>query len=91
MTTQEELTSGHWLTLSLDSCQLFVMTFELLRQETDHLVTTHTPTQVTTEAVDGGKLTNFMQLLGMTCELPRQETDNSVTTHTPTQVTTGSS
>ena len=56
MTTQEELTSGHWLTLSLDSCQLFVMTCELLRQETDHLVTTYTPTQVTTEAVDGGNL-----------------------------------
>ena len=59
MTTQEELTSGHWLTLSLDSCQLFVMTCELLRQETDHLVTTHTPTQVTTEAVDRGQSTQL--------------------------------
>ena len=60
MTTQEELTSGHWLTVSLDSCQLFVMTCELLRQETDHLVTTHTPTQVTTEAVDGGNLLYYL-------------------------------
>ena len=32
--------------------QLLVVTCELLRQETDHSVTTHTPTQVTTAAVD---------------------------------------
>ena len=35
----------------LKSCQLFVMTYELLRQ-TDHSITTHTPTQVITAAVD---------------------------------------
>ena len=32
------------------------MTCELLRQETDHSVTTHTPTQVTTSAVDRGQI-----------------------------------
>ena len=55
MTTQEELTSDHWLKaskLSLDSCHLFVMTCELLRQETDHSGASHTPIQVTTAAVD---------------------------------------
>ena len=67
--------------------QLLVITCELPRQETNHLVTTHAPTQVTTIRSWWGNLTNFWQLLGMACELPRQETDHSVTTHAPTQVT----
>ena len=71
--------------------QPLVMTCELPRQETDHSVTTHAPTQVTTAAADRGNLTNFRQLLVITCELPRQETDHLVTTHAPTQVTTCSS
>ena len=39
------------------------MTCALLRQETDHSVTTHTPTQVTTAAVDRGQST----LLSLNC------------------------
>ena len=68
--------------------QLLVITCELPRQETDHSVTTHAPTQVTTgRHWSRGKLTNFGQRLVITCELPSQGTDHSVTTHAPTQVT----
>ena len=54
-------------------CLLPVMTYELPRQETNHSVTTHAPTQVITgQQKFGSKLTNLRQLLVMTAEAGNQ-------------------